>query len=161
MPSQSAILSIYGCAPTPEHAGSESNIYMSSFLAQTTAIARTGRRVSHQHRTPQISVFLWYKNMSWTPSERAVYELLKIWIQLDHSTGCHGSIRKMPEEKLFFAVWAPGTNTNEYNEIVPREADWRKADEGKGRKKESEGEREIEREREGEVALSKLEHLGP
>ena len=46
----------------------------------------------------------------------------------------------MPEEKLFFAARALGTNTNEYNEIVPREADWRKADEGKWRVLQREGE---------------------
>lgn len=47
--------------------------------------------------------------------------------------GCHGSIRKMPEEKLFSDARAPGTNTSEHNETVPREADWREAKETKTR----------------------------
>lgn len=35
------------------------------------------------------------------------------------------------KKNVFLAQQAPGTNSGEYNEAVPREADWRKANEEK------------------------------
>lgn len=75
---------------------------------------------------------------------------------------CHGSIRKMPEEKLFLDVQALETNSNEYNETVPRDEDWRKTRERKKRLLVKETNRKRKKRNGGrEVASSKLEHLGP
>lgn len=44
-------------------------------------------------------------------------------------SGCHGSFRKNAGREVALRSTTPGTDTNKYNETVPREADWSKAKE--------------------------------
>lgn len=59
------------------------------------------------------------KNLREAPLENGIYELLKQWKNSRAQSCCHGSIKKMSGENLFFAVQAPGTIPIENKELTP------------------------------------------